>query len=122
MSTYLLLRAFHITFAVLSAGGFLLRGLWMLTDSPLLQHRLTRVLPHIVDTLLLASAVALVLMSGFYPLSTSWINLKLILLLAYIVLGTIALKRGRNRRIRATAFVLALASVAGIFAAAIVKP
>ncbi|MEX0741948.1 MAG: SirB2 family protein [Phycisphaeraceae bacterium] len=122
MSTYLLLRAFHITCAVLSAGGFLLRGLWMLADSPLLRHRLARVLPHVIDTLLLASAIALVIMSGFYPLTTSWINIKLVLLVVYIVFGSIALKRGRSRRLRAAAFVLALASVTGIFAAAVFKP
>lgn len=122
MSTYLLLRTFHIICAVLSAGGFLMRGLWMLADSPLLRHRLTRVLPHVVDTLLLASAVVLVIMSGFYPLATSWINIKVVLLLVYIVLGSIALKRGRSRRVRAAAFVMALASVVGIFVAAIFKP
>ena len=122
MTVYLTVRTIHILCAVCSAGGFLLRGFWMLRDSPLLHHPLTRVLPHVIDTLLLASAVGLVAISGFYPFTTSWINLKLVLLVAYILFGTIALKRGRSRSVRATAFVLALASVAGIFAAAIFKP
>ena len=122
MSTYLTIRTLHVTFALLSASGFILRGYWMWRGSALLQHKLTRTLPHIVDTLLLLSAIVLVLLSGFYPVTTSWINIKLLLLVAYIVLGTIALKRGRSRRMRAIAFLLALVSLAGIFYAALTKP
>lgn len=122
MNTYLLIRTLHIGCAVLTLCGFTLRGYWMWTGSALLEHRLSRVLPHIIDTVLLASAIALVVMSGFYPVTTSWINYKIILLLVYIVLGTIALKRGKTPAIRRTAFLLALLSVSSIIVIARLKP
>ena len=56
---YYAIKHLHVTCVVLSAAGFLLRGLWMITGSALLQHRLTRVLPHVVDSLLLLSAITL---------------------------------------------------------------
>ena len=64
---YLALRNLHIACVVLSGAGFLLRGLWMLGASPLLGRRWVRVVPHLVDSALLASAVALAVTSGQYP-------------------------------------------------------
>jgi uncharacterized membrane protein SirB2 len=54
--SYLLLKNLHIGCVMLSGAGFLLRGLWMLADSPWLQRPGVRVLPHLVDTVLLTSA------------------------------------------------------------------
>jgi len=66
----------------------------------MLARRWVRVLPHVVDTALLASAIALAVALGQYPLVNGWLTAKLAGLLAYIVLGSIALKRGRTRKIR----------------------
>ena len=55
---YLALKHFHITCVILSGTGFALRGWWSITGSPRLRARLTRILPHIVDSCLLASAIA----------------------------------------------------------------
>ena len=63
MISFQLLKSIHLTCAVLSISGFLLRGFWMIKNSPLLQHRLTKILPHIVDTLLLASAIWMTVMT-----------------------------------------------------------
>ncbi len=104
MELYPLLKQLHVTCVVLTAGGFLLRGGWMLRGSPLFHHRLTRVLPHVNDTLLLAAGVGMMLMLHQYPFVDDWLTAKLLALLAYIVLGTIALKRGRTRAIRLGAF------------------
>ncbi|THF64379.1 SirB2 family protein [Pseudothauera rhizosphaerae] len=106
---YLALKHLHVSCVVLSIAGFTLRGLWMLAGSRLLGHRLTRVLPHIVDSVLLLSAVALAAMSGQYPFVAGWVTAKVAGLLAYIVLGAVALRRGRTRTVRAAAFVGALA-------------
>lgn len=106
--SYLLLRDIHITCAVLTGLGFLLRAVWMVRGSTLLQHRLARTLPHINDTLLLGSAIWMTTRLGQYPLVTPWLTAKLIALLGYIVLGSIALKRGRTMRIRMIALVAAL--------------
>ena len=118
---YLALKHLHITFAVLSGGFFLLRGLWMLLDSPLLQRRWVRIVPHVVDTVLLASALGLVFWSGQYPFVQSWLTAKVLALLAYIVLGTIALKRGKTKGVRTFALLAALATFAYIVAVALTR-
>lgn len=105
---YLLLKHLHMTFAGLSGGFFLVRGAWMLAESPLLQQRWVRILPHVVDTALLSSAVALAIWSSQYPFMQAWLTAKVLALLAYIVLGTIALKRGPTRAVRGAAYVAAL--------------
>lgn len=118
---YAAIKAVHIACAVLSAGGFAVRGVLMLRDSALLATRFVRVAPHVVDTLLLASAVALAWMSGQYPFAQSWLTAKVVALIAYILLGTLALKRGRSRAVRAAAFALALAAVLYILAVAVTR-
>ena len=62
-----------------------------------------RYLPHAVDTVLLTTALMLTTVIHQYPFSTGWLTAKVVLLVAYIVLGSIALKRGRTRRIRIAA-------------------
>lgn len=118
---YLAVKHLHITFAVLSGSFFLLRGLWMLLDSPLLQRRWVKVVPHVVDTLLLTSALVLVFWSGQYPFVQNWLTAKVLALLVYIVLGTIALKRGKTRGVRAFALLAALATFAYIVAVALTR-
>ena len=102
------LKHAHMMFAIISGVLFLLRGTWMLIDSPMLQRKWVKVLPHINDTLLLGFAVVLVVMSGQYPFVHHWLTAKVIALLLYILMGTIAIKRGKTKSIRAAAFVIAL--------------
>lgn len=118
---YQWLKFIHLGCVVLSVGGFVLRGAWMLAGSPLLKHRLTRSLPHLVDTVLLGSAVAMTVMIGANPLEVDWLAAKIGGLLAYIVLGAVALKRGSTLRIRAAAFVTALVVFSWIVSVALTK-
>jgi len=118
---YYAIKHLHVTCVALSAAGFLLRGLWMMTGSPLLQHRLTRVLPHVIDSLLLLSAITLAVMIQQYPFAAGWVTAKVLGLLAYILLGTLALKRGRTMGIRITAFTAALLVYAWIVSVAFTK-
>jgi uncharacterized membrane protein SirB2 len=108
MSDYFLpLRALHMICAGVSIAGFVLRWIWMLTNSRLLTTRATQILPHIVDTLLLASAIALVAIIGFSA-NAAWLGAKIAGLVVYVVLGTFALKRGRTKGARAVYGVLAI--------------
>src|SRR3970040_1821193 len=100
---YLAVRVLHIGCAALSIAGFAARGALMFADSPLLRHRFVRIAPHVVDTLLLASAVWLAWFLGQVPFVHGWITAKIFALLAYIVLGMFALRRGRTQRARAGA-------------------
>jgi uncharacterized membrane protein SirB2 len=104
-----ILKAVHVGSALLSICGFVLRGTWMLQGSPQLHARATRIVPHVVDTVLLVSAILLALRSAQYPLVHAWLSAKLLALLAYIVLGSVALKYGKTRRVRVLSFCLALA-------------
>jgi uncharacterized membrane protein SirB2 len=118
---YLLLKHLHITCVLLSGTGFVLRGFWMLRASPLLRHRLTRILPHLVDSLLLGSALLLAWLSGQYPFAQDWLTAKFFALLAYIVLGTLALKRARSLPARVCCLILAVAAYAYIVSVALTR-
>lgn len=115
------LNPLHLACVALSGLGFALRGVWMLRGDPRLHARWVRIAPHIVDSALLASGIGLAYVLRFSPLAQPWLAAKLIALVIYIVLGTIALKRGRTRRSRGIAFVAALGVFAFILAAALGK-
>ncbi|MEE4299360.1 MAG: SirB2 family protein [Pseudomonadales bacterium] len=108
----------HFSCAWLSATGFLLRGVWMIADSPLRETRGARVLPHVVDTVLVTSALVLAFASGRGPLGEPWLVAKFAALLAYIGFGLVAFRFGRNRPVRILAFVAAIGSVAYILTVA----
>lgn len=121
MNSYLALKHLHVTCALLSGSFFALRGIWMLRDSARLQQRWVRIAPHIIDTLLLGSALIMVFWSQQYPFVQPWLTAKVLALLAYIGIGTVALKRGRTKRVRAAAFVAALATFAYIVSVALTR-
>ena len=105
---YLVLKTLHLTTIALTLALFVLRGAWMIADSPQLQARWVRILPHVNDTLLLASGLGLAIMLQQYPLVHGWLTAKFFALIAYIMLGTIALKRGKTKMQRIIAWVAAL--------------
>ena len=98
--TYLILKAIHVIAAMTTISGFLLRGYWMLTGSEKLKFRATRIVPHVVDTVFLLSGIAMVWMQHLDPFTQPWLIAKFTGLIAYIVLGTIAIKRGRTLQVR----------------------
>lgn len=117
--TYVLLKHLHLTTIALTLALFLLRGVWMMADSPRLQTRWVRIVPHINDTLLLASGIGLAVLLQQYPLVHGWLTAKFFALIAYIVLGTFALKRGKTRSQRIAAWVAALLVFAYMAAVAV---
>jgi uncharacterized membrane protein SirB2 len=119
--SYLGIKYLHVTSVVLSGSFFLMRGVWMLRESDLLQRRWVRVLPHIIDTLLLGSALVMVFWSRQYPFVQPWLTAKVLALMGYIVIGSVALKRGKTRVVRIWAFVAALATFAYIVAVALTR-
>jgi len=105
---YLILKNPHLTTIAITLTLFVLRGIWMMAGSPLLQARWVRIVPHVNDSLLLASGIGLAVLIRQYPLTHGWLTAKFFALIAYIVLGTIALKRGRTRGQRISAWFAAL--------------
>jgi uncharacterized membrane protein SirB2 len=105
------LRHAHVDCAILSISLFMVRGGLMLTASPLLQTQTLKILPHAIDTMLLTTALMLTTVIHQYPFSTGWLTAKVVLLGVYIVLGSIAIKRGRTRSTRIAAFIAALLTI-----------
>ena len=105
---YLALKNLHLATIAITLALFLLRGFWMMANSPRLQARWVRIVPHINDTVLLASGIGLAVLIQQYPLVHAWLTAKFFALIAYIVLGTIALKRGKTRGQRIAAWITAL--------------
>lgn len=105
--SFLLLKTVHISCVAVSYLLFFLRGIWKLNGSPILSRRWIRIVPHVVDTLLIASAIALAFSIRQYPFVDAWLTAKILALLLYIALGFIALKYGRSRTVRFSAWIIA---------------
>ncbi len=118
---YATLKTVHVACAVLSIGGFLARWALMIEGSAVLRTRLVRIVPHVIDTVLLASALAMVWLLRVNPLLEPWLAAKIIALVAYILLGAVALRRGRTLAVRVAAGVAAIATVAFIVSVALTK-
>lgn len=118
---YLLLKYFHLALAITAISGFIVRGYWMLTESARLSARATRIAPHVIDALFLLTGIAMVYLLSLPVLQTPWLLAKFAGLVAYIVLGAIALRRGPTMQVRLLAFVGALSAFAYIAGAALSK-
>ncbi len=118
---YATLKLIHIGTAILTISGFVLRGYWMFSGSPRLQLKLVKIAPHIIDTVFLLSGIALIVILQLPVLSQNWLLMKFVALVAYIVLGAIALGGDKATRTRIIAFALALATFAYIVGVALTK-
>jgi len=110
MEMYLTLKTVHVVAAAVTISGFILRGIWMLRASPNLQHPVARTAPHILDTVLLLAGLGLLWTLRLNPLTQAWLLAKFAGLIAYVLLGMIAIRRGPTKRVRTIAFVGAIAA------------
>lgn len=113
---YSAFKHLHLLTVTLSLALFLLRSTWRFTTPEKLHARWIKILPHANDTVLLTAAIGMLFAGGLNPLDNPWLIGKILLLLAYIGLGSIALKRGNK-----TAFVAALACFGWIVFMAVSK-
>lgn len=105
--SYAALKMIHVTSIVISYLLFSLRGVWMMQGSAALQQRWVKITPHIVDTVLLTSAIALAIMIDQDPVNNSWLSAKIAGLLLYIGLGMMALRFGKTRKAKISAWIAA---------------
>jgi|SRR5690606_16186370 len=105
---YMLIKHLHVTAAALSILFFVVRAYWSVSENALLQKKFVRIAPHVIDTVLLVAAILLAMMLGSAA-AQPWVLTKIILLIAYVGVGTIAIKRGRTPRTRAIAAIIAVA-------------
>ncbi|WP_194091019.1 SirB2 family protein [Vibrio hibernica] len=107
---YMSLKHIHLLSIALSVFLLTLRYILMMMDSSVLHKKWLKITPHIVDTVLLASGIALIFITGFIPFTPAapWLTEKITCVLVYIALGFIALKLGKTKLIRSIAFFGAL--------------
>lgn len=117
---YATIKHVHTGAAALSISLFVARGVWMMRSPERLAQRWVRIVPHVIDTLLLASALWLAWQLGADG-TRGWLTAKVVALVAYIALGSIALKRGRTRGIRLAAFAAAVTTFGYIVSVALMK-
>ena len=103
--SYVLLKMLPVSSVVISYSLFFLRGIWLMQDSNNLRQRWVKVLPHVIDTILLTSAIALAVLIQQDPLNNAWLTAKVIGLLIYILLGMIAIRFGKTKKTRIAAWI-----------------
>lgn len=119
MDPYFALKHLHMGLAGLSYSLFVLRGVWLLRDSPRLRRRWVRIVPHVNDTLLLLAGVTLAVSSRQYPFVDAWLTVKLGAVLAYIILGFMTFRFLRRRGTRLLSWVAAQAAFVYIVSVAV---
>ena len=118
---YAIVKTIHQTAVAFSIVGFVARGVGVFAGAAWVRGRMAETLPHVVDTLLLLSAITLVVMLGLNPLSAPWLMAKIGGLVLYIALGMLALRPALALSLRAAAWVGAIATFAWIASVAISK-
>jgi uncharacterized membrane protein SirB2 len=112
---YLQIKAVHIAAVLASGGLFALRGAAVLAGQRWAMAAPLRYLSYSIDTVLLTAALMLLTALKLNPFAVPWLSVKLSLLLCYVVLGTLALKRARSPRGRALCYVAALGCFAFMY-------
>ena len=118
---YATIKLVHQGAVTLSATGFALRAVASLAGARWVKGRAAKTLPHLIDTVLLASALTLAAWLHLNPLTTPWLAAKIVALLVYIGLGMVALKPSRPKSQRIAAMLAAFATLAYIASVAITK-
>ena len=118
---YLILRPVHIACALVTISLFVYRGWWIVCHPGATRPRWMRIVPHGIDTLLLASAIGLVYATGQYPGEQAWLNAKIVALVVYIVLGLIAFRFAPSPGVRSLSWVLGIAVVCYIALVAVTR-
>jgi uncharacterized membrane protein SirB2 len=119
--SFLALKHLHVSAVVLSALGFLIRGALVWRESPLAERPWLRRSSHSIDTVLLCAALGMLWVGHRNPFAEPWLATKIACLIAYIVVGALALKRAPTLRLRRTCFVLAVLLLANIVTVALTR-
>ena len=106
---YSQIKAVHIGSVAASGILFLARGVALnLFGATWTRILPLRILSWTIDTVLLTAAVLLTTIVRQYPFVDAWLTVKVLLLVVYIGLGTVALRPRFERRTRMIFLVLAM--------------
>ncbi len=118
---YMMAKHLHLTAVALSILFFVFRFIWSQFDAQALSKKWVKILPHVIDTILLASAIWLCVILSQYPFANAWLTFKLIGVVLYIVFGLFALKKAKSTIGRWVFFVAALAVLMATAMVAVTK-
>lgn len=113
------MKGLHLLFILSSLASFIGRVALSELNPRLLQLKFFKIIPHVLDTLLLASGIILVIQGNWLHAEYGWIISKLIVLFAYVGFG-VACMRSRGQK-RWLYLVAAMACFAYIFIIAVTK-
>ena len=116
-----ILKLIHVTTALISIIGFILRGIWMMQGSEMLKRKWVKITPHVNDTVLLLTAVSLAVMASYSPLTQPWLAAKIVGLFVYIGLGLNAFRFGKTRQVKIISWIAAMIVFAYIVLVAVTK-
>ena len=105
---YMMAKHLHLTAVGLSILFFVFRFIWSQFDATALNKKWVKILPHIIDTVLLARAIWLCVILSQYPFVNAWLTFKVIGVVLYIVFGLFALKKAKTKLSKWGFFVAAL--------------
>lgn len=118
MDSYVIFKHVHMTAVALSGLLFMVRGLWLLQGSTQLQAKWVKITPHVIDTLLLVSAIAMLVVAQQFP---AWVHVKITLLIVYIGLGLMAFKKAKTQGQKLTFLLAAVAVYVFLISVALTK-
>jgi len=115
---YLQIKAVHVATVLASGALFAVRGALVLAGVRWAMAAPLRYLSYSIDTVLLTAAMMMLTALKLNPFVLPWLVTKLVLLVVYVVLGSLALKRARSPRARALFYAAALATFAFMYSVA----
>ncbi|OUS39195.1 regulator SirB ['Osedax' symbiont bacterium Rs2_46_30_T18] len=118
---YIILKHSHLSLMLISVSLLIIRTLAVTVNAQWLQKKWAKILPHVIDTLLLLSAIALMITIEQYPGADHWLSAKIIALFGYITFGTLAIKGNKNAASRIGMLLIALSFIVYMMIVAISK-
>ena len=118
---YMMAKHLHLTAVALSILFFIFRFIWSQLDASALSKKWVKILPHIIDTVLLASAIWLCVILSQYPFANAWLTFKLVGVVLYIVFGLFALKKAKTTLSKWAFFIAAIAVLMATAMVAVTK-
>jgi len=123
---FIIIKNIHLFSITVSILLFSLRGILMIfsvkiNSTLMYRHKAFKILPAVIDTILLISGFSLMVLSKQYPWHTPWLAAKLIGLVIYIILGILALNRIDNLKVQIPLFISAIMVVSWMLSVALSK-
>ena len=118
---YLIFKHSHLSLMLISVSLLIIRTIAVTVDAQWLQKKWAKILPHAIDTLLILSAIGLMLLIGQYPITDHWLSAKIIGLFGYIMFGTLAIKGQKSAASRIGMLLIALCFIGYMASVAISK-